>query len=141
MIHLFLDTNVILDFLIDRKPFSSFAGKIFDYSEKGKVKIYLSAVSYNNLYYVIKKASTQKATIRILSRLAEMTEIIDTTSTCIHHALHSEFSDFEDALQYFSATVKPQINAIVTRNGPDFRHSQISILTPEEAVHVVESSI
>ena len=98
MINFFLDTNIVIDFLTDRKPFSSLVGKLFDYSEKGEVKLYLSAVSYSNIYYVVRKVSSHKETIKILSRLEEMTEIIDTTSSTIKNAIDSEFKDFEDAL-------------------------------------------
>jgi len=140
MINFFLDTNIVIDFLTDRKPFSSLAGKLFDYSEKGEVKLCLSAVSYSNIYYVVRKVSSHKETIKILSRLEEMTEIIDTTSSTIKNAIDSEFKDFEDALQYYSAKLNTNINGIVTRNGGDFKHSTISILTPEEAIRFVESA-
>ena len=103
MIHLFLDTNIVIDFLTDRKPFSSLAGRLFDYSVKGEVKLYLSAVSYNNIYYVVRKVSSHKETIRILSSLIEMTEVIDSTSSIIKDSLNSDFNDFEDALQYYVA--------------------------------------
>lgn len=140
MIHLFLDTNIVIDFLTNRKPFSSEAAKLFDFSEKGEIKLYLSAVSYNNIYYVVKKLSSHKETIKILNSLEEMTEIIDTTSSTIKSALNSEFNDFEDALQYYTAKLNPNINGIVTRNGSDFKHSSISIFTPEEAIKFVESA-
>jgi predicted nucleic acid-binding protein len=140
MINFFLDTNIVIDFLTDRKPFSSLVGKLFDYSEKGEVKLYLTAVSYCNIYYVVRKVSSHKETIKILSRLEEMTEIIDTTSSTIKNAIDSEFKDFEDALQYYSAKLNTNINGIVTRNGGDFKHSTISILTPEEAIRFVESA-
>ena len=140
MIHLFLDTNIVIDFLTDRKPFSSLAGRLFDYSVKGEVKLYLSAVSYNNIYYVVRKVSSHKETIRILSSLIEMTEVIDSTSSIIKDSLNSEFNDFEDALQYYSAKLNPVINGIVTRNGVDFKHSSIAIFTPEEAIKFVESA-
>jgi predicted nucleic acid-binding protein len=140
MIHLFLDTNIVIDFLTDRKPFSSLAGRLFDYSVKGEVKLYLSAVSYNNIYYVVRKVSSHKETIRILSSLIEMTEVIDSTSGVIKDSLNSEFNDFEDALQYFSAKLNTNINGIVTRNGVDFKQSSISIFTPEEAIKFVETA-
>jgi protein associated with RNAse G/E len=69
-----------------------------------------------------------------------MTEIIDTTSSTIKSALNSKFSDFEDALQYYTAKLNTNINGIVTRNGSDFKHSLISIFTPEEAIKFVESA-
>jgi predicted nucleic acid-binding protein len=50
MKHLFLDTNVIIDVLADRKPFSESAAILFDYAEKGKINIYISALSYSNIY-------------------------------------------------------------------------------------------
>ena len=140
MIHLFLDTNIVIDFLTDRKPFSSLAGRLFDYSVKGEVKLYLSAVSYNNIYYVVRKVSSHKETIRILSSLIEITEVIDSTSSIIKDSLNSEFNDFEDALQYYSAKLNTNINGIVTRNGVDFKHSTIAIFTPEEAIKFVESA-
>ena len=140
MIHLFLDTNIVIDFLTDRKPFSSLAGRLFDYSEKGEVNLYLSAISYNNIYYVVRKVSSHKETIRILSRLIEMTEVIDLISSSIKESLNSDFNDFEDALQYFSAKLNPNISGIVTRNGVDFKHSTIAIFTPEEAIKFVESA-
>ena len=105
-----------------------------------EVKLYLSAVSYSNIYYVVRKVSSHKETIKILSRLEEMTEIIDTTSSTIKNAIDSEFKDFEDALQYYSAKLNTNINGIVTRNGGDFKHSTISILTPEEAIRFMESA-
>ena len=69
-----------------------------------------------------------------------MTEIIDTTSSTIKNAIDSEFKDFEDALQYYSAKLNTNINGIVTRNGGDFKHGTISILTPEEALRFMESA-
>lgn len=138
MIHLFLDTNIVIDFFTDRKPFSYLAGRLFDYSEKGEVNLYLSAVSYNNIYYVVRKVSSHKETIRILSRLLEMTEVIDLTSSSIKESLNSEFNDFEDALHYYSAKLNPNISGIVTKNVVDFKHSTIAIFTPEEAIKFVE---
>jgi hypothetical protein len=126
-----------MDFLTDRKPFSNLAGKLFDYSEKGEVKLYLSAVSYSNIYYFVKKMSSHKDAIRILNRLEE---IIDTSKSTIKNALGSEFKDFEDVIQYFSAKLNSNINGIVTRNAGDFKHSTISILTPEEVINFVEST-
>ena len=59
-----------------------------------------------------------------------MTEIIDTTSSTIKSALNSEFNDFEDALQNFSALNQTEIKLIITRNTKDYKSSLLSILTP-----------
>ncbi|HET9057545.1 MAG TPA: PIN domain-containing protein [Chitinophagaceae bacterium] len=140
MKHLLLDTNVVIDFLIDRRPFSLVAARIFDYSESGKLKLYLTAVSYNNTYYVIKKLTSHKEAIKILKDLEKLTETIDTTHDAIKHALDSDFKDFEDAIQYFTAKSNKKIEAIITRNISDFKLSKIPVLTPDEAIGLVESA-
>ena len=60
MKHFLLDTNIVIDFLTDRRPFSLVAAKLFDYSEKGRVKLHLTAVSYNNAYYIIRKLTSHR---------------------------------------------------------------------------------
>lgn len=140
MKHFLLDTNIIIDFLTDRKPFSLVAAKLFDYSEKGKVKLHLTSVSYNNTYYIIKKLTSHKETIRILKELESITSTVGTTGDVIKKALDSGFKDFEDAIQYFTARTDKKIDCIVTRNIADFKLSKISVLTPEEAVGLIESA-
>ena len=139
MKHLFLDTNVIIDFLIDRKPFSISAAKLFDFSEKGALKIYIAAVSYNNIYYVVKKLTSHKETIKILKDLEKIAETIDTTKDVIRESINSEFKDFEDAIQHQTAITCNKIDAIITRNTIDFKYSKISVLTPDEALGLIES--
>ncbi len=140
MKHFLLDTNVVIDLLTDRRPFSLVAAKLFDNSEKGKVKLYLTAVSYNNTYYIVRKLTSHKETIKILKELESLTETIDTTKEAIKNALESEFKDFEDAIQYFTSKTNKKLDAIITRNISDYKLSKISVLTPEEAVGLVESS-
>jgi len=141
MKHFLLDTNVVIDFLTDRRSFSMEAAQLFDYSEKGKVKIYLTAVSYNNIYYIVKKLTSHKETIKILKGLEALTETIDTSRLAIKQALDSEFKDFEDAIQYFTAKSSKKMDAIVTRNVLDFKLSKIPILTPEEALSMISNNV
>ena len=56
MQNIFLDTNILIDFFADRKPFSTEAAKLFSYSFKKKINIYISAVSYNNIYYILRQS-------------------------------------------------------------------------------------
>ncbi len=134
MTNIFLDTNVIIDFLADRRPFSLLAAKIFDYSLLGKVKIFISAVSYNNIYYILRQTLANSQTIKLLDDLCEMTEIADVTKAIIKKSLKSDFKDFEDAIQYNCAVSLNNINFVVTRNTKDFKKSILPILTPEEAI-------
>jgi predicted nucleic acid-binding protein len=134
MKHLFIDTNVVIDFLADRRPFSTDAATLFNHAVNGRIVIYISAVSYNNIYYILRQSLTGNATIKLLDALMEMTEIADVTKAVIRQSLKAEFRDFEDAIQYYCAVSVPQVNFIVTRNGKDFKKSALPVLTPAEAV-------
>jgi predicted nucleic acid-binding protein len=140
MKHFLLDTNVVIDFLTDRRPFSLPAAKLFDYSGKGKVKLYLTAVSYNNIYYIVKKLTSHKATIRTLKELEALTETLDTKKEAIRQALDSDFNDFEDAIQYFTTKNNKKIVAIVTRDISGYKSGKISIMTPDEALGLIETT-
>jgi predicted nucleic acid-binding protein len=140
MKHIFLDTNVLIDFLSDRKPFSREAAKLFDYSFKKKVTIYVAAVSYNNIYYILRQSCTHAETIKILAELQEWTEAVDVSKEVIRKALKSEFKDFEDAIQYNCAKALNKIDCIVTRDTKDFKTSSLPTLTPKEALTMVEST-
>src|SRR5579872_1001191 len=108
MKYIFMDTNVVIDFLADRQPFSLYAARLFDFVITEKVKIYISAVSYNNIYYILRQSLVNKTTIKLLAELAEMTEIVDVTKSVIKQSLTSDFNDYEDAIQYYSAISMPQ---------------------------------
>lgn len=139
MIYLFLDANVIIDLIADRKPFSKSAAKLFDYSEKGKAKICISSLSYSNIYYVVKKNTSHKEMITVLRELEAITETIDVTKSIIKSSLSSDFKDFEDAIQYHTAISNKKINAIVTRDTKGFKNSSIAVMTAEEAVSLIEN--
>lgn len=140
MKHIFLDTNVLIDFLADRKPFSMDAAKLFDYSFKRKVNIYVASVSYNNIYYILRQSCSHTVTIKILTELQEWTEAVDVSKDIIRKALKSEFKDFEDAIQYFCAKALNKIDCIVTRDTKDFKTSSLPTLTPKEALTMIEST-
>lgn len=134
MKHIFIDTNVVIDFLADRQPFAMDAARLFDLAIDKKVRIHISAVSYNNIYYILRQSLTNNATIKLLDELAEMTEITDVTSAIIRQSLKTDFKDYEDAIQYYCALSISQINFIVTRNTKDFKKSTLPVLTPTEAI-------
>lgn len=137
---IFLDTNVLIDFFADRKPFSIDAAKLFDYSLKKKINIYISAVSYNNIYYIARQSISHAETIKMLTEISEWTNVIDLTKEIIHKSLTSDFKDFEDAIQYHCAKSINKIDLIVTRNTKDYKVSSLPILTPKEAVALIETT-
>ncbi len=137
---IFLDTNVIIDFLADRRPFSLTAAEIFNASLSGNVKIYISSVSYNNIYYILRQSLSHNQTKKLLEELSEMTEIVDVTKAIIKKSLKSEFRDFEDAIQYNCALTINKIDFIVTRDSKDFKKSSLPVMTPQEAISIINST-
>jgi predicted nucleic acid-binding protein len=79
------------------------ASELFELNELGKVKLYLSAVSINNIYYIVRSFLGHSNTLEVIEALVEMTEIVGTTKDEIVQALRNNFTDFEDSIQYSSA--------------------------------------
>eukprot|EP01037_Dinobryon_pediforme_P011952 gene11952-12041_t len=134
MKHVFMDTNVVIDFLSNRHPFAIDAARLFDLSVNGKIRIYISAVSYNNIYYILRQSLTHSATIKLLAELSDLTEVADVTTNIIRESLKADFKDYEDAIQYYCALNIADIDFIVTQNTKDFKKSRLPILTPTEAL-------
>ena len=129
-----LDTCVVIDLLTDRKPFSHEVAQLFELAQKGKARLYVTAVSYNNTYYIVSKLSGHQSAIKILRHLHRLTETVDTTEDAIGHAMSSGYSDFEDAMTIHSLMANKKISGFVTRNTKDFKKSKIPVLTPHQAL-------
>lgn len=135
---LFVDSDVVIDLFTDREPYANPASELFELNEEGKVQLYLSAVSINNIYYIVRKFLGHKKTLAVIETLTEMTEIIGTTKAEIIQALNNEFSDYEDSIQYSSAITIKGLDAIITRNTKDFRNSSIAVMTPLSFLQMIE---
>jgi predicted nucleic acid-binding protein len=131
--YLFLDTNVVIDFLTGRRPFADDAALLFDAAIAGVCKVYISALSYHNIWYILRQSHPHAGTLRLLSNLEQITEIAPASATSVKQALSSGMKDFEDALQYFSALELKKIDILVTRNTRDFKGSALAVMTPAEA--------
>ncbi len=127
---LFIDSDVVIDFFTDREPHANPASELFDLNEKGELKLHLSAVSINNIYYIVRKYLGHKKTLEVVEELTNMTEIVGTTRKEIIQALKNNFKDYEDSFQYSSALTVDGIEVIITRNVKDYRNSQIAAMTP-----------
>jgi len=127
MKHYFIDTNVVIDMLADREGFADAASAIFDAAGRGEIKLSICALSFSNIYYILRKSIGKEQSIYYLSQISEYVSITSVDNNIIFQALSSKFSDFEDSIQYFSALSCGDIDAIVTRNTKDFTHSKIPI--------------
>ncbi len=135
---LFFDTNVMLDLLGERDPFYISAAKIATLADKRKLQIIVSALSYATIsyfltrYYGLEKTKDKLRKFKVISKICELDELI------IEKGLNSDFSDFEDSLQYYSA-LRTECDIIITRNGKDFKKSQIPVMTPDEFLNSMKS--
>lgn len=137
---LFVDSDVVIDFFTDREPHANPASEIFELNEQGKVKLYLSAISINNIYYIVRRFLGHKKTVEVVELLTEMTEIVGTTKKEIIQALKNNFSDYEDSIQYSSALTIKDLGAIITRNIKDYRNSSIAVMTPVNFLKMKEKN-
>jgi predicted nucleic acid-binding protein len=127
----FVDTDVIIDFMTDRKPYSGHAAIILSLSEYKTIQVCVSTLTFANCYYILKKYSSHSNVITKLTQLAEIVEITDVTKKVILNSLKSDFKDFEDAIQNETAKNNDNIKTLITRNVKDFQKSDLSIYTPE----------
>ena len=128
---LFLDTNVILDLLGKREPFVKDAAAIVSLADKGAVSLVVSALSYSTTDYFLKKILSPSKSIENLRKFRTISEVVPLDDIIIDKSLNSNFSDFEDGLQYYSA-LKANCEFIITRNAKDFKQSDLTVLTPQE---------
>ncbi len=128
---LFLDTNVILDLLGERDPFYESIAKIATIADKGRIKLIVSALSYSTMFYLLTKFENNEIVKEKLRKFKVIADTSDLTDKIIDKGLSSKFSDFEDALQYYCA-LKMECNILITRNGKDFKESDIPVMTPDE---------
>lgn len=127
----FIDTDVILDFMIAREPYALDAARIFSLSEKKEISICTTGLVFSNAYYILRKLGPHKKVIEKLRQLARLLEIIGVSKLAVIQALQSEFNDFEDALQHYAA-LSENVKIIITRNTKDYKDSEIAVLTPDQ---------
>ncbi len=130
MTDLFIDTDVIIDFLIDRKPHSREAAIIFTLIDNKKMRGYASSLTFSNLYYILRKLESHNKVIAKLDSLSKMVNILRVDEQIIKNAISSSFPDFEDTIQYFSALDSKKIDVIITRNTKDYKNPGIPVMTP-----------
>lgn len=128
---IFLDTNVILDLIEDRKPFSLYTQYIFSRKEANEVILYTSSLNFANMHYIISKKTNKDTALKTLIKLKLLISLLPLTDKIIELSLASNFSDFEDAIQYFSA-IENGINTIITRDIKDFKKAKINILSSKQ---------
>ncbi len=133
----FVDTNILVDLIADRRPFSKFAIQIFSKAEERKIKLYTSSHSIATTHYLLKKYIDEKELRDVLHSVLDYLNIVAINLDIIKKGLKSKHKDFEDALQIISAYSIDMLDCIVTRNTKDFKGSEIPVLTPDELIKYI----
>lgn len=116
MTKVFIDTNIFLDFLLDRIPFSDSAETLLNLCAEGKINGVTSAINIVNIYYIIRRQKTQVETIGIIRRLLGIITVIETSHKDLLLTCESEYKDFEDTVQYYTSLNVSGLNYLITRN-------------------------
>lgn len=129
---LFIDTNIVLDLLAKREPFYESSAKLFSLADRNVIQLSVSSLTFANTNYVLSKLKSASETKEILRKFKLLVQIVSLSEKIVDLALNdSEFKDFEDGLQYYSAIESNQ-DIIITRNQKDFKSSLLSIMSAEE---------
>jgi predicted nucleic acid-binding protein len=136
---LLIDTNVVLDWLLERQPFANNAERIMENCINGSVRGYLAAHSLLNIFYITRKAKSVKERKEIILMLCDWFEIIGIDKEFIVKSLQNdEWRDLEDCLHMQSAIFE-ELDYIITRDIKDFIHSFIKAVTPEEFLQMLDN--
>jgi len=130
MIRLFLDTNVILDILRKRKPFVESSAGIWDLIERTKVAGFVSAISFNNIHYILRRSISAESAYAAMDIMRDTLNIVPLDGPILNKAIDTAFKDFEDGIQFFSA-IQCGADYLISRNVKDFSCEDIPVLEPE----------
>lgn len=130
----FLDTNIVIDYLAKRAPFAEEAKRIFLQSPR-HTQLCISSLSFTTIFYVLKKFYDRKSLMEMLEGLYSLAEVLPTDEIAIKRSIHSNFTDFEDSVQYHTA-LSGNADYIVTRNPKDFARSELPVFTPPEFLQI-----
>lgn len=133
MTRLFLDTNIVVDVLERREPFCHDAVRLFTMAYNKKV---LSPMTYSTASFLLRKNGPEGVR-NLLSNFRQLSRVATTNERTVDDSLASQFKDFEDAMQYYTA-IKAKADVIITRNGKDFTASKLPVMTATEYLATIE---
>jgi len=132
------DTNVVLDYLVQREPFYHDSREVIILSAEKKLDGIIGAGSIADIYYIGRKNyhSTEKS-LNLIIDLLKLVTLVDTKAYDITIALSFKMYDFEDAIIAATA-LRETTDYIITRNVKDFAESPIPAITPGEFLSLVK---
>ncbi len=131
-----IDTNIVLDLLLDRTPHSIYAAKLFAMVETGEVSGYVCATAVTTVHYLATKASGKRKAKTHLSKLLSLVEIAPVGRAVLESAMTSKVTDYEDAV-VCEAALLVDADAVVTRDRKHFKSAPLPVYTSEEVVRLL----
>lgn len=128
-----LDTNVVLDHFLERKPFAHAAGLIFAATEQRRMETYVGATTVTTIHYLATKSLGSKQGKAVIEKLLRLFEVAPVNRTILASALLLKFNDFEDAVLH-EAAIHSGAQAIVTRDRKGFENSSLSVYSADEFI-------
>jgi predicted nucleic acid-binding protein len=132
---IFFDSDVILDIALERRAFLRDSLNLINFVEHLEYAGFTSSNIFTNVYYISKKLTNHTAAINFLKKIRSVLKVLNVDDTIIQKALDSDWQDFEDAVQYFTA-IQNKCNFIITRNKDDYKKSNIPVYTPTEYLNM-----
>lgn len=129
MMRVLLDTNVVLDFLLDRSPFADAAAALWHANEDGRIEAYVSVITPVNVFYIARKLKGLPAARQLVESLVAACHVCGPDRDLLLAALSLPLKDFEDAVQVVSAQAEA-LEALVTRDPADYRGISFPVLSP-----------
>lgn len=130
---LFLDSDVLLDLLLDRPPFSEDIASLIEGAIHADVALFTSPVSITNIHYIIGKIENRTKANQKIKKVLNLVRIENMGQSVIDRAAASKFKDFEDAVQHFCA-LEAGHQILITRNTKDYKAAEISVMNPKECL-------
>lgn len=138
MTRVLLDTNVVLDIILDREPFVEAAAELWELNREGRFTGYISTITPVNVFYVTRKIKGVDVAQQAVTKLVTSLQICLIDSACLQKAVTSALIDYEDAVQY-EAAVANGLDAIVTRNVKDYRAAALPVFSPDDFLNQLKT--
>ena len=127
----FIDSDIILDVLLEREPHFKDSQTILGLAESNDVRGFTSSLIIANCFYIIENQKNQAAARNSIAKLRSILHVLPFSDKEIGESLNSNFKDFEDGIQHYIA-LNNNIDAIITRNTRDFKNAGLPVMTPAE---------
>ena len=136
---LLIDSNVVLDYILERQPFLESAEKVFQLAKRKDITLNISAAAVTDINYIAYRSLKNRELVySLIRKVLSMTKILSVTDKEITNALDLNLKDFEDAVQY-SVALSNGIDVIVTRNMKGFSQAEVKICTPEDFINFIDA--